>query len=73
MSDRHYAVEVEAVFVGNLPQVVGSSRDVIERSRPAATGVAQSPIFHIPRGDVNWRVARFLRVPNRDSESMQSG
>src|SRR5579862_2960667 len=48
--DQQFAC-IEVVVACDLPKVAKAAADVLKRTGPASTGIADSAVFDIPRGD----------------------
>src|SRR5690349_3361759 len=51
MAHDDHLVCVEFVASGNLSEVAKCAANILKRSRPASTGIADAAIFDIPGGD----------------------
>jgi len=51
VADSDDAAEVELALRGNLTQMIGAGRNVLEGAGPTAAVVAEAPIFKIPGGE----------------------
>jgi len=51
VADSDDAAEVELALRGNLTQMIGPGRNVLEGAGPTAAVVAEAPIFEIPGGE----------------------
>src|SRR5579864_8321937 len=74
MSHRHNARHVEMKTLADLLQILEAMRDVFKRARPSSTGIAHTPILHVPRrvtglGQRGTQMSSMSQVVTRPPES----
>src|SRR6266850_2427988 len=55
MTDCNHSIEIEIEFGGDGLEMIRRVGHVFKCSRPSASGMAEPPVFDIPRGDAHIR------------------